>query len=137
MTFPDLAKEVTDSIADFVDAVNRGDQPGAIAHLSDDVTIIEDLAPFRWSGPNAGQEWMLAMWGNSQRSGISAILMEIAAPMRLELDASAAYAVVPGVLSYKRPASTLSAEGFLTFSLRLSEGQWLINGLVWSGPEAS
>jgi len=136
MTFPDHAKEVTESIADFVDAVNRGDQAGAIAHLSDDVTIIEDLAPFRWTGPNAGPEWMMAMWENAQRNGISAIVMEISPPMRVEVEENGAYAVVPGLLSYERPGSMLRSDGLLTFSLRASSGQWLINGLVWSGPTA-
>ena len=96
-----VAKEVTDSIADFVDAVNRGDQARAIAHFSDDVTIIEDLAPFRWDGPNAGPEWMLAMWENAQRNNVSAIMMKISPPMRIEIEGGAAYAVVPGLLTYE------------------------------------
>lgn len=131
------AREVTDSIADFVDAVNRGDQAKAIAHLSDDVTIIEDLAPFRWHGPNAGPEWMLAMWENAQRNNVSAIVMEISPPMRVEVEAGAAYAVVPGLLTYEGSGGALRSDGLLTFSLTANGQQWLINGLTWSGPQAS
>jgi ketosteroid isomerase-like protein len=131
------AKEVTDSIADFVDAVNKGDQARAIAHFSDDVTIIEDLAPFRWDGPNAGPEWMLAMWENAQRNNVSAIMMKISPPTRIEIEGGAAYAVVPGLLTYEGVESALRSDGLLTFSLKASGEQWLINGLTWSGPEAS
>ena len=134
MTFPDRAKEVTESITDFVDAVNQGNQARAVEHLTDDVTIIEDLAPFRWHGRHAGPEWMLAMLG--QRKNLTAITMEIGPPSRIEVEGEAAYAIVPGLLTYVGPGSTLRSNGLLTFSLRASDGQWLINGLVWSGPEA-
>jgi len=135
MAVPNRAKEVTDSIAEFVDAVNRGDQAEAVGRLSADVTIIEDLAPFRWHGRHAGPEWMLAMWG--QRKNMTAITMKITQPTRVEVEGSAAYAVVPGLLTFVGPGSTLHSDGLLTFSLRLSDGRWLINGLVWSGPTAS
>jgi ketosteroid isomerase-like protein len=131
------AREVIDSITDFVDSVNRGDQAAALAHFTDDVTIVEDLAPFRWHGPNAGAEWMLAMWQNAQRNNVSAVVMEISAPTRIEVEDGAAYAVVPGLLTYERPGSALRAEGLLTFSLRESGQKWLISALTWSGPVAT
>ena len=59
------AQDVTDSIADFVDAVNRGDQAKAVAHFTDDVTIVEELRRFAGMS-NAGADWMLAMWENAQ-----------------------------------------------------------------------
>lgn len=130
------AREVTDLIADFVEAVNRGDQPRATAHFTDDVTIIEDLAPFRWHGPNAGPEWILAMWENAQRNNISAVVMEISPPSRIEIECRAAYAVVPGRLTYQGDEGALHSDGLLTFSLAASGQQWLISGLTWSGPEA-
>ena len=130
------AQEVTDSIADFVDAVNRGDQAKAVSYFTDDVTIVEDLAPFRWHGPNAGPDWMLAMWENAQRNYVRAIVMEISPPTRIEIEGDAAYAVVPGLLTYQGDGSALRSQGLLTFSLKTSGGKWLINALAWSGPAA-
>lgn len=130
------AEGVTVSIADFVDAVNRGDQAKAVAHFTDDVTIVEDLAPFRWHGPNAGPDWMLAMWENAQRNNVSAIMMEISPPTRVEVEGGAAYAVVPGLLTYHGDGSALRSEGLLTFSLKARGGKWLISALAWSGPVA-
>jgi ketosteroid isomerase-like protein len=135
MAHPD--QEVTNTVTDFVDAVNRGDQARAIAHLSNDVTIVEDLAPFRWHGPNAGPEWLLAMWQNAQRNGVSAVSMEVAPPTRIEVDDDTAYAIVPGVLTYVTQESRLRSDGILTFSLRANEGQWLINAFAWTGPEVA
>jgi len=137
MAQPDRINEVADTIAEFVDAVNRGDRPNALAHFTGDATIVEDLAPFRWHGPNAGAEWMLAMWENAQRSGVSVIVMEISPPMRIEVEADFAYAVVPGLLTYQGNEATLRSDGFLTFSLIASDGRWLISALVWTGPAAS
>ena len=37
--------DIVAAITKFVDAVNRGDEDGALSRLADDVTIVEDLAP--------------------------------------------------------------------------------------------
>ena len=49
------AEAVVESLRAFVDAVNRGDQPAALGVLAPDVTIVEDLPPYRWHGPAAGR----------------------------------------------------------------------------------
>ena len=124
-------------LADFVDAVNRGDQQRALAFLSPDVTIVEDLAPYRWQGPRAGAEWMRAMWENAQAKGIRQVHMQAGDPTRVETDGEGAYAIVPGILSYVGETETLRASGVLTFALVRTGDEWRISALAWSGPEAT
>ena len=84
MADPNSAVEVVASIKDFVGAVNRGDQDHALALLTKDVSIVEDLAPFRWQGPTAGAEWLLAMFENAQANAITGIFMQLGHATRVE-----------------------------------------------------
>jgi ketosteroid isomerase-like protein len=124
-------------IAGFVDAVNRGDEGSALASLTADVTIVEDLPPFRWHGPAAGAEWLGGMFENAQRLGISSIFMEPGRVIRIEIEDPHAYAVVEGQLRYGGAGPPLHADGVITFALVRKDGEWMINALVWSGPEAT
>ncbi len=128
--------QVVSAIAEFVDAVNRGDQDAALVRLTDDVSIIEDLAPYRWQGPNAGSEWMQAMFENAQRIGNTSIVMQLGNATRVEVEGQYAYAIVEGLLTYGG-ATPRRSDGLLTFALVKDERGWLIRALTWSGPVAT
>lgn len=128
------ADRVSGTLRAFVEAVNRGDRKGALGRLAPDVTIIEDLPPYRWQGPGAGAEWMLAMWENGQRTGLTDVALELGAARRIEVERNHAYAVVPGRLSLGGHGGSLRADGLLTFSLRKSGEDWLIGAFAWTGP---
>ena len=128
-------KEVVDSIAKFVDAVNRGNGEAALARLTDDVSIIEDLAPYRWQGPSAGSEWLDAMAENARRNAITSISMNLRNATRVEVDGRHAYAIFPGVLTYGGGAPR-QADGLLTFAMIKQESGWMIRSFAWTGPEA-
>jgi hypothetical protein len=68
----------------FIDEVNRGDAAAALARFTDDVCIVEDLAPYRMSGPDAGQRWLSAMGANAQRLGVTAVVLHPGQPRRIE-----------------------------------------------------
>ena len=85
-TSPSAAAEVVAAIEDLVGAVNRGEQNRALALLTKDVSIIEDLPPFRWQGPTAGAEWLLAMHENAQANAITGIFMQLGRATRVEVD---------------------------------------------------
>lgn len=123
-------------ITEFVDAVNRGDQEAALSLLASDVTIVEDLAPYRWHGPAAGAEWLRAMFENAQRNGITGISMNLRNTTRVEIDGPHAYAIVEGLLNYEGAVPGQS-DGLLTFALVKHDGAWLISALVWTGPAAT
>ena len=133
---PSERDEVVATITAFVGAVNRGAQDNALALLTKDITIIEDLAPYRWQGPTAGAEWMLVMHANAQANAITGIFMQLGRATRVEADGPHAYAIVEGHLSYVG-ARLLHSNGTLTFAL-VKEGRgWLIRAFAWTGPVAT
>ena len=130
----DRTGEVLRILRDFVEAVNRGDQPAALAHLAPDVTIVEDVAPYCWQGPGAGAEWMYAMWQNGQRTGLTEIHMALGAAGRIELEGDRVYAVLPGLLSLSGSGGAERSDGTLTFALRRTGESWQIAAFTWSAP---
>jgi len=130
------AAEVVVAIKDFVGAVNRGDQDRALALLTKDVTIMEDLAPYRWQGPTAGAEWLVAMNENAQREAITGIFMQLGRATRVEVEGPHAYAIVEGHLTYNG-VKLLHSHGTLTFALVKEQRGWLISAFAWTGPIAT
>lgn len=128
--------EIVDSIAEFVDAVNRGDRDAALARLTDDVSIIEDLAPYRWQGPSAGSEWLDAMAENARRNAITSISMNLRNATRVEVEGQYAYAIIEGVLTYGG-GFPRQADGLLTFAMIKQDSRWMVRSFAWTGPEAA
>jgi ketosteroid isomerase-like protein len=126
-------EDIVGAIGRFVDAVNGGDVAGALACLAADVTIVEDVAPYRWQGPAAGAEWMLAMARNAEAAGMTEVAMRIGAPVRVEVEGGHGYAVVPGVLRLRGGGASLRSDGSLTFALRRGDEAWLISAMAWTG----
>jgi ketosteroid isomerase-like protein len=135
-TADSAAGEVVAAITDFVKAVNRGDQDRALALLTKDVSIVEDLAPYRWRGPTAGAEWLLAMHENAQANAITGIFMQLGRATRVEVEGEHAYVIVEGHLTYNG-VKLLHSHGTLTFALIKELRGWLISAFAWTGPVAS
>ena len=128
------AQEVGETIARFVDAVNRGDQSVAIGCFTADATIVEDIAPFRWQGPDACAQWMAAMWENAQRMALTGVAMDLGPAIRIEVEGKFAYALFGGRLRLMAPTSELRSDGQLTFTLETGGTGWRISAMTWSGP---
>jgi hypothetical protein len=126
---------VVAAVRGLVNAVNSADFGTAVAAFTDAPVIIEDIAPYIWRGRDAPSDWLSAMGANAARQNIQSVLMTVAQATRVELVGDAAYAVFPGHLILAAGEADLVAEGMLTFTLQSTGGRWLIDSLVWSGPE--
>jgi len=118
-----------------VDAVNNGEFGKVIAAFSAAPTIVEDIAPFIWQGPDSPSAWLAAMGANAAQLEVRAIVMKLGAPLNIKIAGEVAYAVFPGSLSLAKANGELFANGILTFTLQKGGESWLIETLVWSGPE--
>lgn len=127
------AADAVATITRFTASVNAGDQQAAIAHFTADASITEDVPPYRWHGPEAGAQWLRAMWENGQRAGLSNIAMTLGVPTRVEVSGDHAYVVVPGALTFDMGGQPRRDDGALTFALQKSGDAWLIGSLAWAG----
>lgn len=125
---------IQDAVARMVDAVNRGDFSSATSCFTSEPVIVEDIAPFRWTGSSAVSDWLSAMGANAGLINASGMEMMLMGADRIEVQQDQAYACFPGNLSLRVEAGELSAQGTLTCVLVRHGGRWLIDALVWSGP---
>lgn len=131
----DATETLLSDILAFIDEVNRGDAAAALARFTDDVCIVEDLAPYRMTGADAGQRWLQAMGANAQKLGVTTVALHPGQPRRIEADDQYGYCVLPGNLSLDGPNAKLHAAGELTMAARRENGAWKFCAMTWAGDE--
>jgi hypothetical protein len=104
----------------------------AEAHVSGDVTIIDSVAPFLWSGPNAVADWMSSMTRHVEERGIRDGCVVYDAPIAKLTDGDQAYAVVPVVWSYSENGIPKRDTANVAFALRRTSAGWRIAGWSWN-----
>jgi ketosteroid isomerase-like protein len=129
----DSLADIASAVSAFVEEVNSGKFEAALARFTHDVTIVEDLAPYRWRGPDAGAQWLAAMAANAERLGVTEVVMDLGAPQRIEVEGTAGYAIFAGTVLLKKVDQTLREAGLLTFALERHSDLWLIAALTWTG----
>jgi len=126
--------ELTAPIHQFIDGFNTGDVKSAYAsYASGDITIIDEFAPHRWTGPKAPQEWAAEYDKHARATGVSEGLVKYSDPTRTEVEGNVAYVVVPTVYLYKERGQSTAEEGQMTFVLARVNGAWKIKSWTWSG----
>ena len=132
----DPADEMLAVLRAFIDEVNGGNIPAALGRLTADVCIVEDIAPFRWTGPEGGGQWLADMAAHAGRLGVTAIAMQPGEPRRVEVEGEHGYIIIPGRVTLDGPDVALAEEGLLTFATRSEGGEWRIAALTWTGDRA-
>lgn len=126
-------------IQKFIDSFNKGDSAGAAATHSAtaDLTIIDEVPPYLWNGPQAFQTWSADLGADSKRNGITDESVAISAATRVETSGDGAYVVVPAVYTFKERGVAMREAAQMTFALKKGAAGWLIHGWTWTGPKPS
>lgn len=123
-------------IQKFIDSFNKGDAAAAAAtHAATaDLTIIDEVSPYLWHGPEAFQAWSADLESDAKKRGITDQVVTIRAPIREETNGDYAYIVVPAVYAFKERSKSMREAAQMTFVLKKGAGEWLIHGWTWTGP---
>ncbi len=121
-------------IRKFIDSFNKGDAAGAAATHSAtaDLTIVDEVPPHLWNGPNAFQAWSAALDSQIKKEGLTEPAVRIGTPTREESDGQNAYIVVPAVYSFKQNGKAMREKAQMTFVLKKEGSGWLIHGWTWT-----
>ena len=121
----------------FIDSFNKGDVAGAAATHSAtaDLAIVDEVAPYLWTGPKAFQDWGAALDAQIKKEGLTDPGVTLgASPTREESDGQNAYVVVPAVYSFKQNGKPMSEKARMAFVLKKDASGWLIHAWTWTGP---
>jgi ketosteroid isomerase-like protein len=130
-------EDVSAPITAFVAAFDKGDLKTAGAQTEASMTIIDEAAPYSWTGPNALTGWANDLIGGDAKAGVTGESVAISAPSRIEVSGETAYVVVPAVYSFKDHGAPMSEPAQMTFALHKDAGGWKIAAWTWTGPKAT
>jgi len=95
-------------------------------------TIVDDFAPFRWSGEGAPLRWLRDYRAGTRSEGMTRLNLVRHAPSYLRVSGSRAWAVVPMEVSFYMKAKRRSEEGSWTFVLVWNGKEWRIESSAWA-----
>jgi ketosteroid isomerase-like protein len=129
--------QVMAPIQKFIDAFNKGDMAGAAStHAAEaDLTIIDEVPPFLWRGPQAFKSWSADLDADAKKRGITQPSVTIKAATRTESHGDSVYVIVPAVYSFKERGVSMRESAQMTFVLKKGPTGWLIHGWTWTGPK--
>jgi ketosteroid isomerase-like protein len=121
----------------FIVSFNSGDADAAAAtHAAGtDLSIIDEVPPYQWHGPQAFKAWSADLMADSTKRGISDQAVTLGEPTRVEMDGERAYVVVPATYTFTQKGTAMREAAQMTFSLKKEDGGWMIHGWTWTGPK--
>jgi ketosteroid isomerase-like protein len=122
-------------IHQFIDSFNNGDAAAAAAaHITDDLTIIDEVPPFIWRGRDAFKTWSDDLAADATKQGITDQWVTVGDTVRQESAADRAYVIVKVVYTFKMKGAPMQEPAQMTFALRKQGDGWRIAGWTWTGP---
>jgi ketosteroid isomerase-like protein len=131
----DVTRDVSEAVApvEAVIAAIKSDNAAAISTLySNDAVVVDEQAPFEWTGPDAGARWLSASSDWSKWSRKIARFRAALANIRVDSSSGSAYVVVAGAFSSANPKKPWQQHGTLTFTLKELKNRWKISSQVWA-----
>jgi ketosteroid isomerase-like protein len=111
-----------------IDAVNSGENSAGLAGMSENVVIIDDVAPFQRTGRQEAEQWFRRI-ANSRNRLHASLSLETA---DVRVDGDRAYIVAPGQLKGSLSETDFEVNGVVTSTLVERDGNWLVDSLIWS-----
>ena len=112
-----------------IHAMNAGDNSACLTGMSDNVVVVDDVAPFHRTGHQEAEQWLHRLADTRKRLHASVSLEDA----EVRVAGKRAYIVAPGVLKGSLVESDFEMNGLVTSTLVERNGKWLVDILVWSG----
>jgi hypothetical protein len=123
-------------VRQLVAALNAGNVKAASATHIAAPTLIDEAAPYFWSGPKAVERWYADLDASEKASGIKDGVVAIGTPVRELVSGSQAYVVWPATYSYEKKTVPLRETAQWVFTLVKQESGWKIASWAWAAPDA-
>ncbi len=121
-----------DPVRQFVEAFNRNDVDGMQAACTETTWIIDDFAPYEWSGRHATSSWYREMARMAPGYGMSEWSITLGEPRHVNVSDGLAYAAVPADVRWLQDAKPAERACLMSMSLREIADGWRISSLAWA-----
>lgn len=120
-------------IHQFIDDFDKGDMAGAKAAHVDAPTIIDEVAPYMWSGSGAVEGWAADLAKEDKANGDTAGKVRLGRVLLNNVEADKAYVHLNADYLYREHRKSMVEHGGFTFALTREGGDWKIAAWSWNG----
>ena len=96
-----------------------------------EVVIIDGIAPYRWTGPNAQGRWFADAEKWAHELGVANENIAYDSVVHAQVDGTQAYAVLSATPSFALKGQRASRRGILTFTFGKHGDKWRIESQAW------
>jgi hypothetical protein len=120
-----------------VAAINHGAATPPAGIFTVDSTVLDDFAPYRWSGKATGADWYSDLVGTKPADRVAFLALQgqlsVGAPSFLRVNGDDAYFVLPGTFSFNAdPKTRVRQTAAWIITERREGGAWRIAGHAWA-----
>lgn len=131
-----MASESIDAMAvvrQWIDALNKGDMKSFVAICTEETSILDDMPPYQWNGPDACAKWWSTNDAFGKSNDITDAFVRLGNPLQLYVTGDRAYVVTRDDFTYKMKGKPMKQTGSMhTFVLRRGGSGWRIIGEAWA-----
>jgi hypothetical protein len=124
--------DVVDAVHHYLDNLEPGKLPAALAMCDSEVSILDEFPPHVWHGPKACADWFSAERAYNEKSGITDDEATLGAPLIVDAQGEYAYFVAPMVYTYKQRGKSVKETATFTVTLKRTAAGWRIIGWAYS-----
>ena len=114
-----------------LDGFNRKDSVLYNSCFGGDVVILDGMAPYRWTGPNAQGRWFADAEKWAHDLDVAEEIITYDRIVRADVVDTHAYVVLSAKLSFTLMGQRASRLGILTFTLAKQGDEWKIESQAW------
>ncbi len=115
-----------------VSAIDRGDEGAVSRAYTNDATIVDEFAPFRWTGAGAARHWARDFAAGNRAGGVTSVAVSHGGPRFAQIAGDRAWLVVPATFRYRAAGRAEREEAAWTFVLVRAGGRWRIAASTWA-----
>jgi len=127
------AEDATAAVTNVLDKFNGGDVDAFVNAHRDGAIIVDEFAPYSWTGASSVKAWLDGYAADATRRGISKGRVDYSKPLQANSDGSAAYIVLPTVYSFEQNGKKMAGQGSMTFVMVKAGDTWKISSWTYSG----
>lgn len=127
------AEDATRTVTGVLDKFNAGDINAFFAAHEHSAVIIDEFAPYSWTGANAVQHWAADYGKDAAKRGITGGHVDYGRPLQASSDGTHAYIVLPATYRFKQAGKRMAGKGSMTFVMQRHGAVWKIASWTYSG----
>jgi len=117
-----------------MDGFNKGDIASVkSAHVASP-TIVDNVSPFFWSGPDAFDQWVTDLTKAEAAEGKTDGVVTFAPIVDEVVRGDRAYVVTRSIYAYKKKGRSMREVGYTSFVLAKVGSEWKVASWSWASP---